>query len=137
MEPTLNRHMPWQRGVAAQAPLAVRLAKEAVNKAFELGLYARVGAQRRLFQMLFSLRRPKGRRDRLHRETQTTMDGSMNMGTHPPLPVASARLPGLSLSVGGFLPRLRLPSLAGPLLLAPVAWWSKAPWQFACTTLPR
>lgn len=40
--------------IAGQAPLAVRLAKEAVNKAFELSLREGLQHERRLFQMLFA-----------------------------------------------------------------------------------
>ena len=43
----------------------------------------------------------------------------MNITSSLTVPIVSARLPGLNLSVGSFLPRLRLPSVAGPLL-APV-----------------
>jgi enoyl-CoA hydratase len=40
--------------IAARAPLAVRLAKEAVNQAFESDLSAGVAFERRLFNMLFA-----------------------------------------------------------------------------------
>jgi enoyl-CoA hydratase len=40
--------------IAARAPLAVRLAKESVNAAFEMPLSASMAYERRLFYMLFS-----------------------------------------------------------------------------------
>ncbi len=40
--------------IAARAPIAVRLAKEAVNAAFEMPLSAGLGHERRLFYLLFS-----------------------------------------------------------------------------------
>jgi enoyl-CoA hydratase len=40
--------------IAARAPLAVRLGKEAVNAAFELPLTAAIAHERRLFTLLFS-----------------------------------------------------------------------------------
>ena len=40
--------------MAGQAPLAVRLGKEAVNKAYELSLNEGLAYERRLFQMLFA-----------------------------------------------------------------------------------
>uniref|UniRef100_UPI0035B2AFBB enoyl-CoA hydratase-related protein n=1 Tax=Promineifilum sp. TaxID=2664178 RepID=UPI0035B2AFBB len=40
--------------IAERAPVAVRLAKEAVNAAFELPLRAGMDYERRLFYMLFS-----------------------------------------------------------------------------------
>ena len=40
--------------LARQAPVAVRLGKEAVNKAFELSLHEGLAFERRAFQMLFA-----------------------------------------------------------------------------------
>ena len=40
--------------IASRAPVAVRLAKEAVNAAFETSLQAGLAYERRLFYMLFS-----------------------------------------------------------------------------------
>ncbi|MDO9128335.1 MAG: enoyl-CoA hydratase-related protein, partial [Anaerolineales bacterium] len=40
--------------IAGRAPLAVRLGKEAVNKAFELSLSEGLEAERRAFYMLFA-----------------------------------------------------------------------------------
>ena len=40
--------------IAARAPIAVRLAKEAVNAAFEMSLRAGLDHERRLFYLLFS-----------------------------------------------------------------------------------
>lgn len=41
-------------GIAARAPVAVRLAKKAVNQAFELSLAEAIALERHLFNMLFS-----------------------------------------------------------------------------------
>ncbi|MCO6450119.1 MAG: enoyl-CoA hydratase/isomerase family protein [Caldilineales bacterium] len=40
--------------IAAQAPIAARLAKEAVNKSFEMSLHEGLNYERRLFHMLFA-----------------------------------------------------------------------------------
>jgi len=41
-------------GIAARAPVALRLAKEAINAAFELPLQGGLAYERRLFYMLFA-----------------------------------------------------------------------------------
>ena len=50
----LEQALQLAERVAIQAPLAVQLAKEAVNKAFELSLHQGLAHERRLFQILFA-----------------------------------------------------------------------------------
>jgi len=54
VETYLDEALNLAAKIAGQAPLAVRLAKEAVNKAFELPLAEGLRYERRLFQMLFA-----------------------------------------------------------------------------------
>jgi enoyl-CoA hydratase len=54
VETYLDEALKLAAKVARQAPLAVRLGKEAVNKAFELSLHEGLAHERRLFQMLFA-----------------------------------------------------------------------------------
>ena len=53
-ERTLDEALALATEVAGRAPLAVRLGKEAVNKAFELSLAEGLEAERRYFYMLFA-----------------------------------------------------------------------------------
>jgi enoyl-CoA hydratase len=50
----LEEALKLARKLAAQAPVAVRLAKEAVNKAFELSLHEGLQYERRAFHLLFA-----------------------------------------------------------------------------------
>jgi enoyl-CoA hydratase len=50
----LDEAIRLAREIAARAPMALRLAKEAVNAAFEMPLPASLAYERRLFYMLFS-----------------------------------------------------------------------------------
>lgn len=54
VETYLDEALKLAARIAAQAPLAVRLAKEAVRKAMELSLSEGLAFERRLFQMLFA-----------------------------------------------------------------------------------
>jgi enoyl-CoA hydratase len=54
VETYLDEALKLAARIAAQAPLAVRLAKEAVRKAMELSLSEGLLFERRLFQMLFA-----------------------------------------------------------------------------------
>jgi len=54
MERLLEEALALASEVAGRAPLAVRLGKEAVNKAFELSLTEGLEAERRAFYMLFA-----------------------------------------------------------------------------------
>lgn len=54
VETYLDEALKLAARIAAQAPLAVRLAKEAVRKALELSLSEGLTFERRLFQMLFA-----------------------------------------------------------------------------------
>lgn len=54
VETYLDEALKLAARIAAQAPLAVRLAKEAVRKAMELSLSEGLACERRLFQMLFA-----------------------------------------------------------------------------------
>jgi enoyl-CoA hydratase len=54
VETYLDEALKLAAKVARQAPLAARLGKEAVNKAFELSLHEGLEHERRLFQMLFA-----------------------------------------------------------------------------------
>jgi enoyl-CoA hydratase len=54
VETYLDEALKLAARIAAQAPLAVRLAKEAVRKALELSLSEGLAVERRLFQMLFA-----------------------------------------------------------------------------------
>ncbi|HEY54333.1 MAG TPA: enoyl-CoA hydratase [Caldilineae bacterium] len=54
VETYLDEALKLAAKVARQAPLAARLGKEAVNKAFELSLHEGLAHERRLFQMLFA-----------------------------------------------------------------------------------
>jgi len=54
VETYLNEALKLAARVADQAPLAVRLGKEAVNKSFELSLNEGLEYERRLFHMLFA-----------------------------------------------------------------------------------
>jgi enoyl-CoA hydratase len=51
---TLDEALALAAEIASRAPLAVRLAKEAVNQAFEGPLAEGLADERRLFQMLFA-----------------------------------------------------------------------------------
>jgi enoyl-CoA hydratase len=51
---TLDGALALAAEIAARAPLALRLAKEAVNQAFESSLAEGLAGERRLFQMLFA-----------------------------------------------------------------------------------
>lgn len=53
-ETYLQETMQFAAQIAARAPVAVRMAKEAVNGAFEMPLQAALAHERRLFYMLFS-----------------------------------------------------------------------------------
>ncbi len=50
----LDEALKLARKLARQAPIAVRLAKEAVNKAFELSLHEGLAFERRAFHLLFA-----------------------------------------------------------------------------------
>ena len=54
VETYLDETLRLAARIAAQAPLARRLGKEAVKKSMELGLSEGLAAERRLFQMLFA-----------------------------------------------------------------------------------
>ncbi len=54
VETYLEESLKLAARIAAQAPLAVRLGKEAVKKSMELGLSEGLSVERRLFQMLFA-----------------------------------------------------------------------------------
>jgi enoyl-CoA hydratase len=54
VETYLDETLKLARKLARQAPVAVRLGKEAVNKAFELSLAEGLAYERRAFQMLFA-----------------------------------------------------------------------------------
>jgi enoyl-CoA hydratase len=58
-ETYLQEAMQFAAEIAARAPVAVRLAKEAVNAAFEMPLQPALAHERRLFYMLFSTRDQK------------------------------------------------------------------------------
>lgn len=58
-ETYLQEAMQMAAEIAARAPVAVRLAKEAVNAAFDMPLQAALAHERRLFYMLFSTRDQK------------------------------------------------------------------------------
>lgn len=53
-ETYLQEAVDFAAQIAARAPVAVRMAKEAVNAAFEMPLQAALAHERRLFYMLFS-----------------------------------------------------------------------------------
>jgi enoyl-CoA hydratase len=50
----LEEAVKFAADIAARAPVAIRLAKEAVNQAFEMSLQAGLAHERRLFYMLFA-----------------------------------------------------------------------------------
>ena len=54
VESYLEEALQLAAEIAARAPLAVQLAKEAVNKVFELSLSEGLAAERRLFYSLFA-----------------------------------------------------------------------------------
>jgi enoyl-CoA hydratase len=54
VEKYLDEALQLAAEIAARAPLAVQLAKEAVNKAFELSLTEGLSAERRAFYSLFA-----------------------------------------------------------------------------------
>ena len=54
VETYLQEAIDFASQIAARAPVAVRMAKEAVNAAFEMPLNAALAHERRLFYMLFS-----------------------------------------------------------------------------------
>ncbi len=54
VETYLEESLKLAARIASQAPLAVRLGKEAVKKSMELGLSEGLAVERRLFQMLFA-----------------------------------------------------------------------------------
>jgi enoyl-CoA hydratase len=54
VETYLNEAIRFAAAVAKRAPVAVRLAKEAINAAFEMPLHAALAHERRLFYFLFS-----------------------------------------------------------------------------------
>ncbi len=54
VETYLDETLKLARKLARQAPVAVRLGKEAVNQAFELSLHEGLAYERRAFQMLFA-----------------------------------------------------------------------------------
>jgi enoyl-CoA hydratase len=58
-ETYLQETMRLAADIAARAPVAVRMAKEAVNAAFEMPLQPGLAHERRLFYMLFSTRDQK------------------------------------------------------------------------------
>ena len=53
-ETYLNDAIPLAQQIAGRAPVAVRLAKEAINSVYETSLQAGLAHERRLFYMLFS-----------------------------------------------------------------------------------
>lgn len=53
-ETYLQEAIAFAAQIAARAPIAVRMAKEAVNAAFEMPLHAALAHERRLFYLLFS-----------------------------------------------------------------------------------
>lgn len=53
-ESYLEETIAFAAEIAARAPVAVRLAKEAINAAYEMSLQAGIDHERRLFYMLFS-----------------------------------------------------------------------------------
>ena len=67
-EETLPTAMALAAEIAAMPPLAVRAAKEAVNRAYELSLEAGLEFERRNFFHALRQRRPEGRHARLHGE---------------------------------------------------------------------
>ncbi len=54
VESYLSEALKLAGEIAARAPLAVRLAKQSVNQAFESGLAGGIAAERRNFYLLFS-----------------------------------------------------------------------------------
>ena len=63
--------------IATKSPIALRLAKEAVNAAYEMSLTDALAHERRLFYLLFASRGPEGGHGRLPREADARVQGPL------------------------------------------------------------
>lgn len=75
VEVYLEEAVKLAEAIAARAPIAIRLAKEAVNAAFEMSLQAGLSHERRLFYMLFSTEDQKEGMDAFINKRPATWQG--------------------------------------------------------------
>jgi enoyl-CoA hydratase len=75
VESYLDEAIRFAAPIAAQAPVAVRMAKEAINAAFETSLQAGLAHERRLFYMLFSTADQKEGMDAFINKRRPTWQG--------------------------------------------------------------
>jgi enoyl-CoA hydratase len=80
VEVYLEEAIRLAKEIAARPPIAVRLAKEAVNKAFETSLRDGLEYERRLFYLLFATEDQKEGMRGVHREAQGRMERTLSSG---------------------------------------------------------
>ncbi len=76
-EETLPAALALAAEIASMPPLAVRAAKEAVNRAHELSLEAGPGVRAAQLLHALRIRGPEGRHGRLHRQAQADLEGPL------------------------------------------------------------